>query len=193
MKQSILAIHGAFSTPNIFNYVKREIKNKQWNFLDYQHITTDIGDILDLAKQTYTDHEPMHLIGHSMGGLLALSLSSLPWVKSVTTIATPLGGLELNLFQAYLSRSSFLQETSSHSDLVQSIHNKNYKVPIKHIISTHGFNPYMFEPSDGVVTLRSQRAWSAGSVTEIYANHAEIMMNPETVTTILNFWAKLDS
>lgn len=193
MKHTILGIHGAFSTPNIFNYIKREVKNSQWEFLDYQHVTSDVTNILKDAQRSYSNSQPMHIIGHSMGGLIALGLADQPWVKSITTIATPLGGLDLNVFQTYLSRSSFLKETSSSSNFVNNLHNKRYTVPVKHLISTQGFNPYIFEPSDGVVTLYSQRAWAVGSVSEIYANHAEIMMNPETVVSVLNFWQSIDS
>ena len=193
MSTNIIAIHGAFSTPNIFNYIKRELPQVDWYFVDYSNITSNINKLI---SQILVDYEKTkkryHVVGHSMGGLVALSLASQPWIQSITTVATPLGGLEINILQNYLSRSSFLGEISTYSDLLKTIHEKEYNIPVQHIISTQGFNPYIWEPNDGVVTLRSQRGWNAGDKGvshDVAANHAEIMMMPDTVKLLADFWS----
>ena len=60
-------------------------------------------------------------------------------------------------------------------------------MPVQHIITTRGFNPYMFEENDGVVSLTSQRGWSAGTIHEIAANHAEIMQHDDCIKKIKIF------
>lgn len=188
--KNIVAIHGAFSTPNIFNFLKKELPQFEWNFVDYSKITSDINKLITTILTDYKNSKKQHhVVGHSMGGLVALGLANQPWVKSVTTIATPLDGLEINILQSYLSRSSFLGEISTYSDLLKTIHEKTYHTPVQHIISTQGFNPYIWEPTDGVVTLRSQRGWHVGSSHDVSANHSEVMMMPETANILAKFWS----
>ena len=190
MSKNIIAIHGAFSTPTIYNYLKRELSEFDWNFVDYSNITSNINKLITQILNDYENTKKRyHVVGHSMGGLMALGLAGTPWVASITTIATPLDGLEINLLQNYLSRSSFLGEISTYSDFLKNIHEKKYTMPIQHIISTHGFNPYIWEPNDGVVTLRSQRGWKSGVTHDVSANHTEIMMTPETVKLLATFWS----
>lgn len=180
---NILGIHGAFSTPRMFNFLQSELHTHKWSFLDYRDKVSDIDSIIALAKKKQF-LEPMHLVGHSMGGLIALSLLQEPWVASVVTIATPLGGLDINLLQSYLSRSHFLSEIAHNSSFIKSIHSNKTKKPVLHMITTHGFNPYIYEPNDGVVTLRSQQRWSCGSTVEIEANHSEVLLHEDTVDSL---------
>lgn len=180
---NILAIHGAFSTPRMFNFLKTEINQYNWNFLNYTDQIDDIDSIISLAKKL-SPPEPCHVIGHSMGGLIALRLIDQPWVKSVVTIATPLGGLDINLVQSYLSRSNFLSEIAHNSSFIRNIHYQKIDKPVLHIITTHGFNPYIYEPNDGVVTLRSQQRWSCGRSVMVDANHSEVLLHEDTVSAI---------
>lgn len=185
---NIFAIHGAFSTPRMFAYLKTQLSEHKWNFLDYRDQISDIDTIINTAK-TQSFSEKTHVIGHSMGGLIALALANEPWVQSVTTIATPLAGLDFNLVATYLSRSHFLSEISQNSKLIKHIHSQKYHVPALHIITTQGYNPYMFEANDGVVTLRSQKKWSCGTTLEIDANHSEVLLHEKTVNALSN-WLK---
>lgn len=185
---NILAIHGAFSTPRMFNFLKRKLKSHTWEFLDYSDQVSDIDSIISLAKKR-NPGEPCYVIGHSMGGLIGLSLLKEPWVQGVATIATPLGGLDINMLQSYLSRSHFLSEIAHNSSFIRTIHNIKTTKPVLHLITTHGFNPYIYEPNDGVVTLRSQQRWSCGISYEIYANHSEVLLHEDTVLHLQN-WLK---
>jgi len=42
-------------------------------------------------------------------------------------------------------------------------------------------------PNDGVVSVKSQRTWHTGAVVDIAANHAEVMLRPETVHYLRDF------
>jgi len=183
----IFAIHGAFSTPRMFSYLKNQLSDHTWHFLDYRDKISDIETIIETAKQ-HPFSKKVHVIGHSMGGLIALALANEPWVLSVTTVATPLAGLDFNLFATYLSRSHFLSEISQNSKFIKQIHSQQYEVPILHIVTTHGYNPYMFEANDGVVSVRSQTKWSCGTTFEISANHSEVLLHEKTVETLTNWF-----
>ena len=181
----IFAIHGAFSTPTIFNYAKTKIKGYDWQMFDYSADINDFERVCDAA--IYSIEEPVHVIGHSMGGMIALFLSGHHLVRSITTIASPLDGLDVSMAQQYMSRSSFIRELSKNGRFVNNLHRAGYPMPVQHIITTRGFNPYMFEENDGVVSLTSQRGWSAGTVHEIAANHAEIMQHDDCIKKIKIF------
>jgi esterase/lipase len=184
----ILAIHGAFSTPRMFNYLKKELNDHSWDFIDYGDRISNIEDIISHAKSALIDKN-YTIIGHSMGGLIALSLADQPNVDRIVTIATPLGGLDINLIQTYLSRSHFLTEISHNSKFIRQIHQQKVIKPTLHLVTTHGFNPYIYEPNDGVVTVRSQTRWSCGQVHEIYANHSEVLLHEDTVKYLKNWLA----
>jgi len=185
--KNILAIHGAFSTPRMFAFLKTQLDDYNWQFLDYRDKISDIETIVDSVK-TQPFVEKFHIIGHSMGGLIALALADQPWAQSITTIATPLAGLDLNLLATYLSRSHFLSEISQNSKFIKHIHSQKYALPVHHIITTHGYNPYMFEPNDGVVSVRSQKKWACGKTTDIDANHSEVLLHEKTVDILRNWF-----
>lgn len=181
----ILAIHGAFSTPTIFNYAKHKIKNYDWFTFDYSDDINDFRQVCERAVDLVDG--PCHVIGHSMGGMIALYLAGHHNVASITTIAAPLDGLDVSMAQQYLSRSSFIRELSRNGRFVLDLHRAAYPMPVQHIITTRGFNPYMFDDNDGVVSLKAQRGWAAGEVHEISANHAEIMQHDGCIKLIKNF------
>jgi pimeloyl-ACP methyl ester carboxylesterase len=182
----IHAIHGAFSSPTIFNYIRMQLGSQyQWHFLDYQQETGGLQDIISRAR---APTEPHHVVGHSMGGLIALALWYNLNVNSVTTISTPLGGVDVNFMQQYLSRSEFMSDISSSGDFIRGLQRATLTVPVQHIVSTAGFNPWIYEPCDGVVTVRSQRAVALGPVYDVASNHAEVMMDDRTVELLKTFW-----
>ena len=133
------------------------------------------------------ENERVDIVGHSMGGLIALSLGQEKSVSSIVTIATPLGGLDINLLQSYLSRSHFLSEIANNSKFIRQLHSQKISTPTLHLVTTHGFNPYIYEPNDGVVTVRSQMRWKCGEVHEIHANHSEVLLHEDTVNHIKNW------
>lgn len=157
--------------------------------MDYSQHTHTVDQALDyIRKQLLEIQEPFHLVGHSMGGLLCLSLAANTNIRSISTIATPLGGLEFDFWQYWLTRDQLIHDLYYFSPLIKRIHKSKYMQPVQHLISTKGHNPFLFKPSDGVVSLSSQRAWKAGKIHEIASNHAEVMLNPQTSKILNSFW-----
>lgn len=188
MREKIFAIPGAFSTPTIYNYLQLCLgREYAWESIDYSNDTANVQDIISRVKPGKGAY---HVVGHSLGGLIALSLSTQPWVKSVTTISAPLGGLDVNPMQRWFSRSEFLGEIRSGGQFVLDLQHTEPKVPTQHLVSVKGFNPYVYEPCDGVVSIRSQMAYSLGKVHQVESNHSEIMLSDHTVDLLRNFWNK---
>ena len=82
-----------------------------------------------------------------------------------------------------------VSEISHSSSFIKAIHTNKTTKPVLHLITTQGFNPYIYEPNDGVVTLRSQKRWSCGHTIEIEANHSEVLLHEDTVNH-LQTWLK---
>jgi triacylglycerol esterase/lipase EstA (alpha/beta hydrolase family) len=183
--KNIYAIHGAFSSPAIFAFMQEKLKKGfNWHFLDYHAEIQGIVDIVNSSRIT----TPCHVIGHSMGGLIALGLISNINVLSVTTIACPLGGIEINSMQKWYGKTSFVNDIVNTGTFIKQIKDIKTTKPVQHLISCVGFNPWIYEPNDGVLTLRSQRAYTLGKTHDIQANHVEIMMNESVIDILKNFW-----
>mgnify|MGYP003344735501 CR=1 FL=1 len=185
----ILGIHGAWSSSISFNYLKSKTKAKNWSLIDYDHRVDDWNSIM--AKTIGHMREPYIAIGHSLGGMVALHMSQDTLCKGIITLASPLAGLDLNLIQTYLSRSTLIGCIASTSKQIKEIHALNYgHVPVLHLIATKGYNPFIYENSDGVLPVKVQTGWSCGDMVEIAANHYEILQSNDTLAAIKDFISK---
>lgn len=177
----IVAIHGAWSGPVSFNYLRSAV-NGQWRTVRYDPLSEDIETIVDrLAGDLNT---PCLLVGHSLGGILALRLHDHPMVESIVTIASPLAGLQLNIIQKVLSLSRIIADISTDSSCIRQMHAHSYTKPVRHLIATTGFNPFIYEPNDGVLPLKSQTGWTCGPTVDIATNHYEIMLHEHTAAEL---------
>ena len=182
----ILAIHGAWSSSTSFNYLKLKTKSKNWYCVDYDHRVDDWNSILQKSKGII--RIPYVAIGHSLGGMVALHLSQDPNCKGIITIASPLAGLDLNLIQTYLSRATLISAVTKSSKQMREIQELSYNhLPVLHLIANKGYNPFIYENNDGVLPLKAQTGWTCGEVSEIAANHYEILQSDATVSAVVNF------
>jgi pimeloyl-ACP methyl ester carboxylesterase len=178
----ILAIHGAWSSSTSFNYLRSKTKAKDWYCIDYDHRVNSWEDIL--AFSIGHVREPFIAVGHSLGGLAALHQTQDTLCRGIMTIASPLAGLDLNIVQQYLSRSTLMGKIASTGSVIREIHELTYHVPVVHLIATRGYNPFIYEPSDGVLPIKVQTGWTCGSIQEIPTNHYEILQSDATVAAV---------
>jgi len=185
----LFLIHGLWSTKNTFNYLERYLYNNI--HFQYDSNNTSLTSIVNDAKlQLDSIKTPVVLVGHSMGGLIALSLEDHPMVSQVITVASPLSGIKYNkLVEAYyMFNAPILQDVGRHSIFMRNLHLKNYTKPIHCITATRGFNPMLFEPNDNVLTVESQESWMPenAKTLRIDANHHEIVQTREFVEYVGN-------
>lgn len=186
----ILGIHGAWSSSTSFNYIKSKIKPKDWLCVDYDHRVHSYDDILNMSIGLMD--EPYVVIGHSLGGMIALHQSQDILCKGIITLASPLSGLDLNLIQLYLSRASLISKIASSSREIKEIHELSYDhVPVLHLVANKGYNPFIYENNDGVLPIKVQTSWSCGKLVDIPANHYEILQSDTTITEIKSFLSRL--
>jgi pimeloyl-ACP methyl ester carboxylesterase len=184
MIKNIFAIHGAWSSSISFTYLKSRIKGN-WHMFSYDHSKENMEEIIQRANVELADSSI--IIGHSLGGIVGLHIESNPLVRGVITLASPLAGLELNLIQSYMSRSSLIGQVANDSKTIKTMKSRDYTKPILHLVANRGYNPFIFEKSDGVLPYKVQTGWHCGEIKEIDANHYEILQSEQTMTNIVNF------
>jgi pimeloyl-ACP methyl ester carboxylesterase len=199
-KRNVMLIHGAWSSRNSFNYLSTMIDInfghiiKHTIFFEYDPIKESLADIILRANRELDDYTNTNtntdtlVVGHSLGGLIALALSDHPNSYYTITMASPLSGIKVeSLFQPFMySRAPVLYHVSPNSALVKQLHKKEYVKPVNCLITTKGFNPLMIEKSDGVVSVASQDTWlpTSGVATYVDCNHYDILQSEQAFQSI---------
>lgn len=182
-------IHGANATPASFAYVKSQMG---------EHTTTDIVYDSSSPIQETIDNaiaqlsKPTHIIGHSMGGVIALALSQArpDIVQSVITVAAPFGGSEAaSRVRFFLPFNSFLKNICQGNSTLKEIQRIGIVVPTLKIITIAGTSPFEAKANDGVVTVDSQSKISGGKEVVVDLNHFEPLIDQECVQLMKRFIA----
>lgn len=190
---NILFIHGAGSSENSFNYIKSKLSTKDnlWCY-SYDMNNSDIKqNIKEINSFINTKNKEIMVVGHSLGGILALGVVDNINVKKILTISAPLGGMLVAGIYGWVTTHSMCKDLMPHSNVLTSIKRivKQSNKPHTAIITTQG-TPFFHEENDGVVLVNSQMAWDTPEYIKISLNHFEVLMCDETVNIIGNFWRK---
>jgi len=158
-------------------------------------IKSQLNQLLDDAvKET---GGKAHLVGHSLGGIIARSLASQrpKLVSSVITLGSPLRGVLLH--------RSILRETEVVRRFIQQIH--GVKVPrecytqrckcdfmesLRRAMPQDVSLTSIYTRDDGVLDWRACRSGDSAVDVEVHGTHAGLAFNPEVYTTIANRLAK---
>lgn len=187
-KRDLLLIHGAWSSPTTFNYLREKLKGCKalgaTTCVEYDTNTNSIRDIINVCNK-FLDKStnPVVVVGHSMGGIIAVNLHDHANVDSIVTVACPLSGLNINKFLQVLIayRTPSISDIMHLSPFIMQTHSHEYTKPITCLITTKGYNPAWYEKSDGVVSVSSQKRWVPNSarIHEIPYNHHEVLQSEE--------------
>jgi esterase/lipase len=199
MNKNLFLIHGAWCTKNSYNYIIKKILDDHFvgniHCFEYDCNIENLSSITKRAKKQLEEISKNGLktvvVGHSMGGLIALRLSQKKEVYKTITLASPLSGLKFNriIHAVLLYHAPALKDLIPDSKFLKCVHEQSYsKNPIEIYITTNGFNPMIFEPSDGVIPLESQTKWypENSKVVEIQSNHSEILQSTKVIMAIEN-------
>ena len=194
MNKNLFLIHGAWASEQAFNYIVKTVLDqcKVGNIhkFKYDCQTEHISDIVERSHEELdivnSNGLETVIVGHSLGGLIALDLSQQEQVSRTITMASPLCGIDFpKVLQYYLSyHAPIVKEIVPTSKFVKHIHSKTYgKKPIDVMIATSGFNPMIYEESDGVVTIKSQTKWTPtpSRIIRSKTNHHEILQSSEAI------------
>lgn len=192
---NLFLIHGAWSSGITFNYLKEcllndpLIKNSIDNIVNFEYDTnsSNLGGIIKAAAKELNLPNTI-VIGHSMGGIVALTLEEHINVRAVVTVASPIAGIRMNkLAETFLAmRAPIISDITESSVHIRNLRYKKYTKDVRVCVSQSGYNPVMFEKTDGVVSIESQHAWlpSTATVSYIDANHHEVLQTPQFVEAV---------
>lgn len=191
MAKNLLLIHGAWSGPNSFNYLSDKLQSaaNRVTYFRYDVLKDNIATVVQQARTFMkADSGKTVVVGHSLGGLIALALHDMDQCDQIITMASPLAGIKVpSLFQSFLySRAPILEQVAPHSRFIRETHKRDYSKKVHCVITRVGFNPAILEPSDGVVTIDSQESWlpSTGTRSHTDCNHYEILQSQAVVPII---------
>lgn len=190
----ILAIHGAFSTPYVFNYIQHKLDNYTFDHFSYQDKYKNVSTVIEDCNTKIThDNEDVIILGHSLGGVIGANLLSNKKVKGLVTLASPVGGIKMNFYASnFLFKRTFIQEITPFSPVIVSCKDniELTKKPVYNIITTSGFSPFMNNENDGVVTIESQLIKHSKQI-YVAANHHEILQHPQTILELAKIFPKI--
>lgn len=201
----VVLIHGAWSTSTGFNYIKEHLEANKWvsgvttvnydaRYSTMNEIIANVEGILDSLDT------PTVIVGHSLGGVIALAVANHPRVVGVLTLAAPTGGIEINkwfrrMFDFFAAtRSPILADICSDSDFMTWLYvelentyiRRSPSVKLTMLLATQGYNPSIMEPSDGVLTIRCQEdkipIWA--ETIRVPVNHSEILQSPVSLQAL---------
>jgi pimeloyl-ACP methyl ester carboxylesterase len=195
--KNLLLIHGAWCSGKSFNYVVKKIlddsKVGKIVKFEYDCQMEKLGAIRYRLEKTLEDLADNELktvvVGHSLGGLLALSVSQYHEVAKTITLAAPLSGLRYNpLLYHYLSyHSPIVKHLAPKSSFLEEVQTSSYGTnPIDVLAAVNGYNPMIYEPNDGVISIETQTKWTPypSKLYRVDANHNEILMAADTIIAI---------
>lgn len=202
MHFNLLLIHGAWCSRKSFSYLLEYLNTrenfhtiKKTAFVEYNCQEMKMDAIIHLAKDQLeyisSNGYSTMIVGHSMGGIVAMKLSQHHLVRNTVTLASPLAGIRFGyLMNAYLQfYAPILGEMTPEAPIIKSIHAQSYdQNPVTMLVANEGFSPFILEANDGVITKASQTSWQPrnANVIEIDANHNEILQSRHTANIIQN-------
>lgn len=188
MRPILCHVHGLNSSHTSFAYMAKELKSAAK--INYKSTQPLADSIIQVSKQL-PKKGPLVLVGHSLGGVIAMQLAILGMhdIQKVITISSPLGGSRFAAYMRWIAPGMpILNDIAPFSTAIQLFQEAEPVCPVLSIISTAGHLPMVsFELNDGVVTISSQKALPYAKKIEVKANHFEVLMCDKTIEAIKKF------
>lgn len=188
MEKVIWYIHGAHATSRSFAWLKRELPDHE--HVDIEYVTDrPMANVLsELHKQLEDDGRRISIVGHSLGGVLAVSLAQRSaLVDRIVTMGSPFGGSSLASIMCFFAPNTVMNEVRPQSKLLTDVRKKELTTPVLSIVTTGGQSPMIPESNDGVVSVVSQKALYGPRYVERPVNHFEVLLDGETAQLISDF------
>lgn len=182
----IVYIHGASATEESFNYIREHLDVPGIPF-NYESSNGFLNN-LEIFKEKLNQLTDVFFVAHSLGGIYSLHLANAfpNKVLGAVTISTPYGGSkEADYARYFLPFSRLMKDIGPNSDPMKIASKIKVQHPWTNIVTTRGNSPFILEPNDGVVTIKSMRHHGYDmELIDVNYNHYEVVMSPLTVEII---------
>ena len=187
----IVYIHGASATAESFTHIRQYVRDyfdEPDIMLEYKS-DNGFDNNLEQMKGKLDDADRLFFISHSLGGIYSLYIAD--YYKETThggiSLATPYGGSEEADFARYfLPFNRLMKDVGTMSHVIKD--SKYISAPPNwtQVVTTVGQSPWIQEPNDGVVTLKSMRSRKDFEQIEVALNHYEVVISDRVVNIILD-------
>lgn len=187
-----MLIHGAWSSGRGFSYIEQNIKYKTVDEVvtfKYDCNIESLPYIVDRARKVLQNlRKNTVIVGHSLGGVIALALHDEEYCEKIITLAAPVAGITVHpLFDPFVvARAPILRMLDSSSYFMKDLRKTEYTKFIHSFITTKGYNPFIIDKSDGIVSIKAQDAWLPVNAFSSYieCNHFDILQHGDVVYII---------
>ena len=187
----IVYIHGASATSESFTHIRQYVRDTFEEpdiMLEYKS-DNGFDNNLEQMKGKLDGEDRLFFISHSLGGIYSLYLAD--YYRETThggiSLATPYGGSEEADFARYfLPFNRLMKDVGTMSHIIKD--SKYITAPPNwtQVVTTVGQSPWIQEPNDGVVTLKSMRSRKDFEQIEVALNHYEVVISDQVVKIILD-------
>ena len=187
----IVYIHGASATAESFTHIRQFVRDEFEEpdiMLEYQ---SEDGFDHNLAqmKGKLDDAERLFFISHSLGGIYSLYLANhyRETTRGGVSLSTPYGGsVEADFARYFLPFNRLMKDIGPMSVPMREARYLSAPSNWTQVVSTRGQSPWIVDPNDGVVTLKSMRSRKDFEQVEIDVNHYEVVLSDRVVDLILD-------
>lgn len=187
----IVYIHGASATAESFTHIRQFVRDEFEEpdiMLEYKS-SDGFEYNLNLMKGKLDEAERLFFISHSLGGIYSLFLANhyKETTKGGVTLSTPYAGSEQADFARYfLPFNQLMKDVGTMSIPITEAMNLPTPPNWTQVVTTVGDSPWIQEPNDGVVTLKSMRSRTDIEQIEINLNHYEVVISDRIVEIIID-------
>lgn len=198
----VLLVHGYMANKSNWFFVERELRRVGFDRLHAMNYSARHADVAELAAvmvlrahevMAATGSDRIHLIGHSLGGLIirkAVQSVGLPEAASAVTIATPHGGVDLARLARYTGRSSTVgAQLRPGSPFLRAMWAESHPMPDTHFVAYYS-NLDLLVTGHRAMIL--EPALAATNVLMKDHGHLSIMLSPSLARSIAQELAAVD-
>lgn len=186
----IVYVHGASATAESFTHIRQYVRDtfdEPDIMLEYRS-SDGFDNNLKKMKGQLDGEDRLFFISHSLGGIYSLYLAN--YYKETTrggvSLATPYGGSEQADFARYfLPFNQLMKDVGTMGHPMLEARTLPAPPNWTQVVTTVGCSPWISEPNDGVVTLKSMRFRDDFELVEMDLNHYEVVISDRVVELIL--------
>lgn len=186
----IVYIHGANATSESFAYIRQFVRDHielPDTSLTYKSSDGFKNNLANM-KGKLDDADTLYFVGHSLGGIYALHLANYYRDRTVggTTISTPYGGcVQADFAKYFMPFNQLMRDIGPMSGPMIEARKMPPPPNWANIVTMVGDSPWITEPNDGVVTIKSMQARNDFQLIEVPVNHYEVVLNTFVVETLI--------
>jgi pimeloyl-ACP methyl ester carboxylesterase len=187
----IVYIHGASATSASFTHIRQYVRDyfeEPDIMLEYKSENGFYSNLDDM-KGRLDGEDRLFFISHSLGGIYSLYLANhyLETTVGGISLSTPYGGSkEADFARYFLPFNRLMKDVGTMSEPIRESKRLSAPPNWTQVVTTVGQSPWIQEPNDGVVTLKSMRYREDFELVELELNHYEVVVSDQAVEIILD-------